>query len=373
MVQVVVDGRALYNQHSRDRGIGRYVRQLLPVLGRQRDMRTSVLAVAGTGLPAEVSMVPVRRWVPERSPVLSYTIERLSLWEHLARLPGEIGRSGADVFHSPATEPPRRCPLPWVQTIHDVIPLALAAEDPVAAELWRERMAPAATADAVIADSRLTAEDAVRLLGVDSNRVHIVPLGVDPMFHPPKRSTAGRGAYILYVGQWGPNKGYAEAFQVISRLAEAGHPHVLRVVGRIRQDVRSRVEALVAESGRPDRVELCGFVSEDRLVSLYQGAAATIITSRYEGFGLPALEAMATGTPVVAFRNSSLAEVVGEGGLLVDDGDVAAMVAALEPLLDDPNHWRRLSEAGIVRARSFTWEACARRHVEIFASVARSA
>jgi glycosyltransferase involved in cell wall biosynthesis len=333
----------------------------------------SVLAIRGTPVPDAVDLIPVRRWVPERSSLFAHPVERMSLWEHLSRLPGEIAGSGADVFHSPATEPPRRSSIPWVQTVHDATPMIGVAGSSEAAQAWRRRMAPVRLANAVIANSRRTADDAVHYLDVDPDKVMVIPHGVAPAFAPPpERSLPGRD-YLLYVGQWGPNKGYAEAFETIARLTQAGRPYILKVAGWVRPDSRSEVENLVARSASPDRIELLDFVPETTLVELYQQAAAVIVTSRYEGFGFPVVEAMACGTPVVAFNNSSLGEVVGDGGLLVEDGDVAAMVSVLETLLADDGVWSRWSDAGLARARRFTWAGSARAHAELFAAVAKGA
>lgn len=112
---------------------------------------------------------------------------------------------------------------------------------------------------------------------------------------------------------------------------------------------------------------MLGFV--DDLVAEYQGASLLLFTSRYEGFGLPLLEAMACGTPIVAFANSAITEVVSDAGILVDDGDVREMVRAARSLLDDDRRWQELSERGLERARSFSWERSATAYADLFASV----
>lgn len=369
MLRVAIDGRALYNQHSRDRGIGRYLVGLLGGLGRLPEIDAKVLATPGTSLPDGVGRADVRRLAPGSLPLLHHAADRLSLWEHARRLQGDIARSGADVFHSPATDPPVECDLPWVQTLHDLVPIAYPGADPATAERWSQRMAPVARADAVVADSRHTADDGIRLLGLDPGRVHVVHPGVSPMFAPAATPSVGDVPYVLYVGQWGPNKGYREAFDVIGRLAAAGRPEVLKVAGRVMPAVRPVVEALVAGSASPERVELLGHVPDPGLVRLYQGARAVLVTSRFEGFGYPALEAMACGTPVVAFDNTSTPEVVGDGGWLVEDGDVAAMTDAVIQLLDDPEAWSARSAAGLRRARDFSWQTSASRHAEVYASL----
>jgi glycosyltransferase involved in cell wall biosynthesis len=208
----------------------------------------------------------------------------------------------------------------------------------------------------------------VRFFDVDPDAVHVAHLGIAPAFRPPSARVSTEPPMILYVGEYGPHKGFAEAFATGGGIAEAGLPHRLAMVGFLASWYEARVRGLLGDAPRPERVDLLGYV--DDLVSVYQRADALIITSRYEGFCLPAVEAMACGTPVVAFANSAVTEVVGDGGILVRDGDVAEMVAALRTLLTDPVAWDAASARGLERARAFSWKRCAEIHAELFRSVA---
>ncbi len=140
------------------------------------------------------------------------------------------------------------------------------------------------------------------------------------------------------------------------------------MVGRVPYWEETAFAAELARAPRPDLIDVLGFVAD--LPALYRGAAASVVTSRYEGFGFPALEAMACGTPVVAFANTATKEVVGSGGVLVTDGDVRAAVEALLPILSSDTRRKELSAAAVYRAASFTWERSARAHAEVFESVA---
>ncbi len=131
----------------------------------------------------------------------------------------------------------------------------------------------------------------------------------------------------------------------------------------------AQVRRVVACSPCPQRVEIAGYVQD--LPSVYAGATALLMTSRCEGFGLPALEAMACGTPVVAFANSSLPEVLGDDGLLVEDGNVDAMAAAVIGLIDDPASRTELSQRAVRRAAQFRWEDTVQTYLELLRSVAR--
>lgn len=383
---VAVDAAALADA-SALRGIGTYLRHILAGLAVQPGLRVLALASPDVALPPGVERLAVRRLVPARLPpaqpgdpgpprvvtlALRYASTRLAPAEHDLLLPRDLSRAaaaGATVALIPGLPPPRRAPLPWVQTLHDVIPLA--RPDPLAARetaRWQRLGPRIRRAAAVIAVSRFSAEEGIARLGLDPARVHVVPNGVDPAFCPDGPAVQVEVPYLLYVGSWGAHKGIAEAVAVADRLAAAGYPHRLVIAGP--QDVRQRerIAACVAAAAHPERVEVAGWVAD--LPALYRGAAALVVTSRYEGFCLPAAEAMASGTPVVAFANSALPEVVGDGGILVPDGDVDAMVGALRRVLDEPAVRRRLVAAGLQQAARFDWAASAAAHAEILRAVA---
>jgi alpha-1,3-rhamnosyl/mannosyltransferase len=234
---------------------------------------------------------------------------------------------------------------------------------------WWSRWARAyRKADAVMAVSRYTADEGIRLLALDPRRVHVAHNGVGQEF-TPRAGEPDDPPYVLLVSEYSARKGFADAFKVIGALAEAGYPHSLKVAGRIQYQFRDEVDHLLHSSARPDRIQMLGFVED--LPELYRGATAFLSCSRYEGYGLPLVEAMACGVPVASYANSSLPEVVGDAGMLVPDGDVDATIAAMRSLLDDSRRRRELREAGLERAQQFTWEACAAAYKEIFVAVGR--
>jgi glycosyltransferase involved in cell wall biosynthesis len=212
------------------------------------------------------------------------------------------------------------------------------------------------------------------VLGIDPERIFVAHHGVDPVYRPDPAHRSGTAfppdgrPYLLVVGEYSQRKGFAEAFAVAGALAEAGYPHVLKVAGRIHDHNREELLRLRSAAPAPDRIELLGHVAD--LASLYRDATAVLMTSRYEGFGLPAVEAMASGSPVVAFANSAVAEIVTGGGALVPDGDVAAMVAALRRVLDSPAAAAELRQQGLDRASQFTWAKSAAIHADVYRLVA---
>jgi glycosyltransferase involved in cell wall biosynthesis len=170
----------------------------------------------------------------------------------------------------------------------------------------------------------------------------------------------------LTVGEFSHRKGLGKSFALIDELADAGYPHRLLVVGR--DHGGSRPADLRASCRHPERIELCGLVPD--VVPLYQGATAMLMTSAYEGFGLPVLEAMACGIPVVAFANSAVTEVVGSAGELVPDGDVEAMTAVVRRILDSTAFALDLRQRGLAQAGQYTWARSAALHLEVYRSVA---
>ena len=323
-------------------------------------MVLKVLAEEHAALPKGAERMPIREWFPQRFRYL----------EHDLRLPSTIGHAAPGVFLSPAQHPPRRSPVPWIQILHDVIPLSrphplLAADE----RRWRRIGPRLKSAAAVAAVSRFSADEGIRHFGLDPRAVHVIPNGVDlELFHPadPADAAPPDPPYVLHVSAWGPHKGFDEALQVVAGLAEAGLPHRLIMTGPNDAWMLSQVQDVVARSPRPDRAEIAGYV--DDLPATYRSATALLMTSRCEGFGLPALEAMACGTPVVGFANSSLPEVIGEGGVLVPDGDVRAMIAAVERIARGDDLREELRARGIAWAGKFPW----RRAVDAYSELVRS-
>ncbi len=357
MLTVLIDGYSLADG-SQHRGIGTYLRELIRGLAAGPIIEPVILARPGTeALP--VPTIAVKRAWPGR----------LASLEHDLRLPGDLRRAHADVVHSPALHPPRSSPVPWVQTLHDLTPLTFRDQRLAASrKAWQRRGPRLRRAAAVICNSRATADTAAREMGLETSRLHVIHLGVEARFHPDGPAASLGRPYLLLVAGWGPHKGFAEAMAVVAAVAEAGHPHRLVIAGWQDDWMMARVDEAVAASPRPDRVDVVGYL--DDLPALYRGAIVLLMTSRAEGFGLPAVEAMACGTPVVAFANSSLPEVVGPGGVLVPDGDVAAMIAAARHLIEDPAAHREQSERGLARAAAFDWRRAVDAHAEVFLDAA---
>ena len=287
-------------------------------------------------------------------------LERELVW-----FPRGVGRaavrSGADLLHCPGHLGPPVAPgLPLVVTIFDVMALEhpewfTRANAAHVRLVWPRMLRRAA---AVIVAAEFTRERLLeRFGGLDPARVHVVQCGVDRQFAPGGDRPPG-DRYVLTVGRLQPRKNLEAALDAFEAIA-GDHPDVRLIVAGARGWRDESLLARLRASPVADRVTLAGRVSDEELVRLYQGAACFLFPSLYEGFGFPPLEAMACGAPVVCSDATTLPEVVGDAGLLVDARDPAAVAGALGRVLSDAELAASLRERGLARARGFTWDACA--------------
>jgi glycosyltransferase involved in cell wall biosynthesis len=198
------------------------------------------------------------------------------------------------------------------------------------------------------------------MTGVLEERIQVVPLGVSETFRPApleqvkeiRRRYALEDPYLLVVGSLEPRKNLARLFRAWELIYNKTTANVLAVAGVSGRNFRD-----AGFAAAPAGVQFLGYAAEDGLPALYSGASGLVFPSVYEGFGLPALEAMACGTPVIASRAASLPEVVGDAGLLFDPFDVEEMSEAIATLLEDTGLRDELRQRGLARARQFSWEA----------------
>jgi alpha-1,3-rhamnosyl/mannosyltransferase len=268
-------------------------------------------------------------------------------------------------------------PSRTVVTFHDALLFRAAAHEIPGVEpfprvtLWGQRysMAAIVRVAAVITPSEASRRDFLRFASYDEHRVHVVPLGVSDAFasqgrdHVPERQ-AGDPFRILHAGHCGPSKNIEALVQALPLIArQLEHPVRLVKVGL---PFSSSQRALISQLRVDDSIEHLGFVDSSVLPRIYASCDVLVLPSRYEGFGLPVLEAMAAQIPVIASRAGALPEVVGDAGVLVDPDDVGGLADAVVAILTDDTRRRQLVQRGADRARGYTWDRTASLTLDVY-------
>jgi glycosyltransferase involved in cell wall biosynthesis len=371
---VVFNAQLLAGDASyRSAGISVYIAKLLGHFPADlEDWR--YLVFLGAGAPLGDIRLPVQRTrVPAQYPQVRI------LWEQFA-LPLHLRRLGADLLHAPAFVGPLCSPCPQVITVHDLSFLRYPALFKRSNRLYLKVMTGLACrrAAAVIAVSHFTAGEVVRLLDVLPERVHVIHHGVDPGFHPLPaedvvyfRERMGLPErFVLHVGTLEPRKNLTTLVRAFARL-NVPDLHLVLAGGRgwLYEEIFAEVERLDLH----DRVHFPGYVPAETLSLWYNAAYIFAYISSYEGFGLPVLEALASGTPTLTSETTSLPEAAGDGALLVSPDNVIAVADGLQRLLYDEPLRQGLRERGLRHAARFKWEYTVKRTIALYRRVMRKA
>ncbi len=347
-------------------GIGRYIRSLLGAM-LKRDPAFRWILI---GQEKDLTGVPLREGRSEFRPC-SVPIYGL---EEQRRMPSFF--EGADLVHVPHFNAPWRMPAKCVVTIHDLIYFRVKEYEPFWGarfflDLWFRRLARGAAR--IIAVSEATRRDFESRFGA-KEKITVIPEAAAPVFFAQSPDGAAvrkkwdlPGRYVLFVGSIREHKnvqGLLRAYARIREKTDAG----LVLVGRVdpRFEARHRFREAVGGSGR---IRWIPEASDEELGALYRAAACFVLPSFYEGFGLPVLEAMASGTPVIAADSASLAEVTGEAGLLFKPEQIDRLSELLYNVLSDSQLRQTLSQKGRLRAKAFSWEEAARRTLALYEEV----
>jgi glycosyltransferase involved in cell wall biosynthesis len=291
-------------------------------------------------------------------------------------LGGEILRLGLDLLHSPDFIPPAFGARRYVITVHDLnfvyYPQFLTTES---RRYYNQQIEWAVDrATHILADSEATRQDLIELLEAAPEKITTVHLAADPIHRPlPPGDTAQilqgyqlEPGYLLFVGTLEPRKNIPGLLSAYRILLDRGVTELpLALVGG-RGWLYEESFSQVRELGLEERVRFIHNLPNEHLPALYNGATLLTTPSFYEGFGLPALEAMSCGTPVVVSNRGSLPEVVGEAGLQVEPDDPEKIAAGLERVLSDPEIAARMREAGLAQAASFSWEKTALETLQVY-------
>lgn len=375
-VRVAIDTTAVPAQPA---GAGRYVLDLVTALGSVPDLAVTVLCRADDE-PRWHSAAPravVLGRAPTRRPL------RLA-WEQL-RLPAILAGLPVDVHHGPHYTMPERATLPRVVTVHDLSMVEHPGwHQPAKVAYFRRAIRVAsARADGIVAVSRATAER-LQTLFEPRGPVHVIPHGVDRarfrVLDPDDEAGAllDRAAlrragmsppYVAFVGTLEPRKDVPTLVRAFDRLASARPGLTLVLAGRRGWGAKA-VEAAIRAAAHGERVRLTGYVSEEQKAALLRNAAAVAYPSLEEGFGLPALEALACGAALVTTRGTAMEEVTGAAAVLVDPGDDRGLADALEAVITAGPDGERRRAAGFEVVARHTWEASAIGHAGVYRAVA---
>jgi len=357
-LRVGLDGRAFSSPAA---GVRRYVNALAPALralGAPLDL--VVLGGSPRDLPEGMAHVGEPRHPPTN---LGWT---------LVGLPIAARRAGIDLLHAPAYTAPVGIRTPVVVTIHDVSYERHPEWYPYRRDRLRRAFyrASARSASQVVTDSAFSAAEIHAAYGITLDRIAVVPLGVVPRFAAGDPIAAAvPSPFVLHVGDLHARRNLTVVLDAVIALRRRGGGLAAGLTLALAGVDRGLVPDLLnraAAAGASEALAVLGVVSDARLDALYREAEALVYPSLYEGFGLPVLEAMARGTPVIATRASSVPEVLGDAGVLLEPDDAAGWVASLDAIIGQPERRAALAAAGRARAASFTWERTARETYEVY-------
>lgn len=376
-LRIGIDGRAFSSPAA---GVRRYVGGLASGLASLGEPVTLVaLGGAAADLPPGVEHV--------REPLHPPT----NLGWTLVGLPRAAAQAGVDVIHAPAYTAPFWAPAPVVVTVHDVSYERHPEWYPYRRDWLRRAFyrRSATSAAHVITDSTFSADEIHAAYGLPRAGISVVPLAPTPRperdiagaardhgaagvgADPDRHGASARSPFLLHVGDLHVRRNLPVAIEALARARAQGGvlADLTLVTAGVDRGQSGALRACAAAAGVGDALVMLGAVPDDELDRLYRTASALVYPSLYEGFGLPVLEAMASGTPVIASRAASMPEVLGGAGMLVEPTDVAAWADAVTRVIVDEPWQHELRNRGRARAAGFTWERTARLTLDVYRRV----
>ncbi len=359
-MMIAIDARKL-----RDGGIGTYIRNLIGAIA-------AIPGAPGIAALLDPSDLGTVAWPPDAVLEQPVSAGKYSLAEHW-KVPRAARDAGAALLHAPHYTLPLGWKGPSVVTIFDLIHLRFASHYPPGAALYARAMAGAAArrADRVIVSSNCTRDDLVELLGTPARKIRVIPLGVarsiarrDPdAVAAFRRERSLPADYLLYVGARKRHKNLELLVRALATLRPQTRPPLV-LSGA--PGLGPRLERLARATGVEKSLHFAATADDAELSLLYSGAALYLQPSLYEGFGLPPLEAMACGVPVVSSTGGSLPEAVGDAAVLLDPGSPSTWAGTILALLGDGARRATLAQRGLERAGRFTWEGTAQSTLAVY-------
>ncbi len=365
-----INGSLLHNNPT---GLSRYsfelISQLLVLLPD---------AVVYTQLDEFLEEYPkqtVRAGPPFRQPTKTISNSKRMLWQQLG-LRARLVKDRRQLHFSPIAEGLLFPWMPQVITVHDALPIYDRYYMPRWAQYYRHVLPRLIRHSAVtVCISEFTREELLRLdPELPMQLLKVIYPGVNhERFHPLEQGLAinkfGLHSFLLLVGE---GRQYKNPDVVIRALAKMKNPPELVICGRIQEGERRRIEGIAVDCGITHRIRWLGYVSDNDLRGLYADALALVFPSLYEGFGLPLLEAMACGTPVISSNAASLPEAGGDAACYFDPDCPDELEARVQELLQEPTRRQSLREQGLKHAAAFTWKHSAHAHLDLFGEILHS-
>jgi alpha-1,3-rhamnosyl/mannosyltransferase len=375
-IRLALNAWLLMSTHT---GIAAYTRNLAMALLERSDIEPLFFYGFSWSEALRAAPVPgidplkavVKRLIPRPYALMRFAQQRC--------FDGGARRYHFDLYHEPSYLP-FRFVGPVVITIHDLSPLRYPETHPQQRVQTVTEQLPRAVerAAAIIVDSEAVRREVIETLGVSPERVNTIHLGVSAEYRPRPAEEAGPclaryrlgyGQYVLAVGTLEPRKNLVAALDAYMALPETLRKSTPMVIAGMRGWLSAELEARIRIHEQRGEVRWLGYVPAEDLPVLYSGATLLVYPSRYEGFGLPVLEAMASGIPVITSNQSSLPEVAGDAGIMVDPEDVDGLREQMLRLIEDRDEASRRGALGIERAKMFTWQACAEKTVAVYKQV----
>ncbi len=359
-------------------GIGQYTYQLCKQMLNHPDIEPCFFA--GAQWSDSLREQPVRSIETGKQMMKTFIpgAYRIRDWMQKQAFSRTPGGNGFDIYHEP-NYLPLSCEHRLVLTVHDVSFIRYPDAHPAARIRAMERFPEAVEkADAIITDSHFTARELIDCLPVDSAKVIPIHLGVTSAYHPRvelqltpclQRYGLDYQGYILVVGTLEPRKNLKlvlDAYHAMSKKVQGQYSlAVIGMKGWGTNQINQDVDGLI----RSGHLRLLGYVPADDMPLLYAAAKLFVYPSIYEGFGLPPLEAMASGVPVITTNRASLPEVVGSAGVQVDASNADELRQAMGAILDDTNNADMMIREGLRQAETFTWEKCAAETIDVYKGI----
>jgi len=348
-------------------GIGYFTLYLVQALARvERDIEFVLLGAP----PSLLSSIPQGQNFRVSTAARLPGIKR-SVWQQTA-LPWLAARTQVDLLHCPDFSRPFFSSVPIVNTIHDVSYLAPQPFFPFTKRMYKRALAHLALkhSDRITVNSEFTRMEVLRHYAIDPQRVTVIHHAFEPVLR--KHREKPKHPFLLFVGTLERRKDVVTLVRAFNVVRERGRiSHRLILVGQPGFGW-SQIKAAIAGSCYRQDIEICGYLKREAVEALLQTADLFIFPSVYEGFGVPVLEAMASGTPVICSRAASLPEVAGDAAEFFEPSSVDDLAEAIERVLNSPERKAELHQKGLERAKQFSWEECARRHIEVYRKVLES-